>query len=144
MLLGGADGTLGVNVESPSESCLFCTKIPRAVIIEFLYWVIKHDPLTRRTFNINSMGSLLFLFLPPLSLPVSLWLGPTLSAAQTLDSHALWDVGLLVCAGDSWCGHGFAPYHHLFLRGPVPVSAPVVALFSPPALRTEAAGCGGN
>ncbi|XP_037680514.1 protein-cysteine N-palmitoyltransferase HHAT isoform X8 [Choloepus didactylus] len=67
-----------------------------------------------------------------------------LSEAQTLDSHDLWNVGLLVCAGGSRRGHGFPSHRHLLLRGPVPVAVTVVALFSPSPLHTEAARCGGS
>lgn len=64
------------------------------------------------------------------------------SIAQTLDYHGLWNVGLLVCAGDPRRGHGLSPHHHRLLRGPVPVNAPVLAVFSPPALHPETAKCG--
>lgn len=64
------------------------------------------------------------------------------SIAQTLDYHGLWNVGLLVCAGDPRRGHGLSPHHHRLLRGPVPVNAPVLAVFSPLALHPETAKCG--
>ena len=75
---------------------------------------------------------------------MSFSLGPSLSAAQTLDPHSLWDVGLLVCAGDPRHSHGSYSHHHLLLCCPVPVAVPVMALFSLPALYTEASGCGGS
>lgn len=76
--------------------------------------------------------------------PPFLSLGPSLSAAQTLDPCSLRDVGLPLRAGDPRHGHGSSSHHHLLLRSPVPVAGPVLALFSLPPLDTEAARRGGS
>ena len=75
---------------------------------------------------------------------LSLSLGPSLSAAQTLDPRSLRDVGLPLCAGDPGHRHGSYSRHYLLLCCSVPVSVPIMAVFSLSALYTETARCGGS